>query len=411
MNAYLVIILASLALSWALDTLCAALTVRSLSPELPAEFRAVWDPAAYRRSQDYARDVARFSILSGTIATILTMAFLLAGGFNWVDTLARAAGFGELVTGLLFVGLLALLADLASTPFAAYRTFAIEARYGFNRTTPGLFVADKLKGWLLGACIAGPILLGVTAFFKHGGPWAWAWAWALASAVLLAVQYLAPSLILPLFNRFTPLPEGELRGAIEEYARTAGITLSGIFAIDGSRRSTKSNAYFTGFGKRRRIALFDTLIERQGTAEIVAVLAHEVGHATLGHVRTNTALAVAKLGLMLWLMSFFLHEPSLFEAFSLRHASVYAGLVFFMILYTPLSMLFGVAMSVLSRRFEYQADAFAARTTGRPGDLASALLNLSRDNLSNLTPHPAVVFLTYSHPPVLARIRALRGAA
>jgi STE24 endopeptidase len=258
------------------------------------------------------------------------------------------------------------------------------------------------------AVIGGPLLALIMVFFRQAGQYAWVWAWCASAALVLIVQYLAPSVILPLFNKFTPLQEGELREAIEKYAAEQGFDLTGIYVIDGSKRSTKSNAFFTGFGSKKRIALYDTLIDNHDTDEIVSILAHEIGHSRLGHVKKNVVLLLARLGLLFFLLSWFIDNPGLFDAFSVSERSVYAGLVFFLLLYTPVNLVLSIIWGGLSRRYEYQADRFAVRTTGARQPLVRALKKLSRDNLSNLTPHPAQVALHHSHPPVLQRIRAIR---
>ncbi|WP_461209800.1 M48 family metallopeptidase [Desulfocurvus sp. DL9XJH121] len=410
MNTYLIIILGSMFAGFALSAAAALLNIRALAPDVPGDLAGSIDAADYARSQDYARATGRFDLASDTWQLALVTAFILAGGFAWADNAARAAGLGPLGTGLAFFGILFLLSEAASLPLSAWRTFVIEERFGFNRTSAGTFVLDRLKGWLLGIAIGGPLAAMVLWFFHVAGPWAWVLAWAGIAVASVALQYVAPALILPLFNTFTPLPEGELRTALTDYAAREGFALSGLFVIDGSRRSAKSNAFFTGLGRRKRIALFDTLVQAMDTREIVAVAAHEVGHWRCGHILRMTAGALARMGLMLFLMSLFLDNRELFAAFGVRETSVHAGLVFFLLLYTPLSLALGLVEQALSRRYEFQADAFAARSTGDPEALASALGTLARTNLANLTPHPLYVAVHHSHPPVLRRIRALRAA-
>jgi len=407
MNSYLIVILGSMAAAYALNTVVGFLNLGALHPEVPAEFQGRIDAEAYARSQAYARATGRFALASDTIEFAATTAFILLGGFGWADEAARALGLGELATGLAFFALLFLLGQLLSLPFALWRTFVIEQRFGFNRTTPATFALDRLKSWFLAALIGAPLAAMVLWFFSAAGPWAWLLAWAGVTAVMLALQYLAPVAILPLFNKFTPLPDGELRQALEALARDQRFNLSGLFVIDGSRRSAKSNAYFTGLGKRKRIALYDTLIQAHSTEEIVAVLAHEVGHWKRGHVMRMTASTIARIGLFLFLMSLFMHTPALFDAVGVEHISIHVGLVLFLVLYTPLTLALGLWDQALSRRYEFEADAFAAQATNRPEALIQALKTLSVSNLSNLTPHPAYVAVNYSHPPVLKRIEAL----
>jgi len=409
MNIYLIVILGSMIAAWALNTTVNLANLGALSPELPREFEGVFDADKYARSQAYTRAGARLDLVAETASLVVMAGFILLGGFPLVDEWARAAGFGPIGTGLAFFAILAALNAVAGLPLSAYRTFVIEERFGFNRTTPATFVADKLKTWLLTAVIGGPLAAMVLWFFLALGPLAWLWAWGAVTLVMLGLQFVAPTLILPLFNKFTPLPEGELRQAIEDLAHRCGFTLSGLFLMDGSKRSAKSNAFFTGFGAKKRIALFDTLVEQMGTAELAAVVAHELGHYKRGHILRMTAVGIAQTGLILFLMSLFLDNAGLARAFGLDEPSVHAGLVFFLLLYTPLALVLGLAAQALSRKHEYEADAFSAEATGEPEALVRALKTLSVANLSNLTPHPAYVFVHYSHPPVLARIKALHG--
>lgn len=408
MNSYLIVILGSMAAAYALNTVVGFLNLGALHPDVPAEFQGRIDAEEYARSQAYTRATGRFALVSDTIEFAATAAFILLGGFGWADEATRALGLGELATGLAFFALLFLLGQFLSLPFALWRTFVIEERFGFNRTSPATFALDRLKSWLLAALIGGPLAAMVLWFFSAAGPWAWLLAWAGVTAVMLVLQYLAPVAILPLFNKFTPLPDGELRQALEALARDQRFNLSGLFVIDGSRRSAKSNAYFTGLGKRKRIALYDTLVQAHSTEEIVAVLAHEVGHWKRGHVLRMTASAIGRIGLILFLMSLFMHTPALFAAVGVEHVSIHAGLVLFLLLYTPLALALGLWDQALSRRYEFEADAFAAQATNHPEALIQALKTLSVSNLSNLTPHPAYVAVNYSHPPVLKRIEALR---
>ena len=278
LNFYLVCILAILLLGTLLELIAGLLELRSLHPELPAEFAGVYDRDRYARAQEYTRATTRLALVRRTVGLALTLAFLLLGGFNLVDALARGLGLTPVPTGLVFTGLLALLSGAVQLPFSVYATFGIEERFGLNTTTPLTFLLDTLKGLLLAVVLGGPLLAGVFLLFDTGGPAAWILCWLAVSAFLLVVQFLAPVVLLPLFNRFTPLAEDELRTAITRYAANERFAVGGIFTMDGSRRSTRANAFFTGFGRFRRIVFFDTLLERLTTAEIVAVLAHEIAH-------------------------------------------------------------------------------------------------------------------------------------
>jgi len=408
MNGYFVFILAVLVCSFLLDTILRIFNLRSLSPELPAEFQGLYDVGRYERSQQYLRESARFGCVESTVELSATIAFILAGGFNRIDLAARSLGSGEIVTGLVFTGMLLMVADLLNLPFSAYATFVIEERYGFNKTTATTFIADHLKGWLLIAGIGGPVLAVLLWFFQAAGQGAWLYCWLAVSVFQIFMLFIVPVVIMPIFNKFTPLPDGELKTAIEDYAGGQKFALKGIYTMDGSRRSTKSNAFFTGMGRFRRIVLFDTLIAGHTVSELVAVLAHEIGHYKKGHVLQHLGMSLITSGIMFYVLSFFIGNQGLSAAFRMEHVSTYATLCFFAFLYAPIDMLIGIGNNVLSRKHEFEADHFAAKTCGGGSDLTGALKKLSVDNLSNLTPHPAMVFFKYSHPPVLERIKRLQ---
>jgi STE24 endopeptidase len=407
MNGYLIFILSLMVFNWLLSLVVETLNLKNVSTEIPDEFKGVYDDEKYAKSQRYLKDNTRFGQFQAGFMLPLTIAFILLGGFRWVNDIAQAASDYMIIQGLVFGGILMLIGQIVGLPFSIYDTFVLEEKYGFNKTTPKTFVLDILKGWLLTLLLGMPIFALVLWIFSSV-PHAWLWAWGAISIIGLFIQFIAPVVILPLFNKFTPLEEGDLRLQIEEFAAAQKYKLSGIFKIDGSRRSTKSNAYFTGFGKTKRIALFDTLIEKHTVGELVAVLAHEIGHCKLGHIKKGILISLVSSLLMFFILSLFITKQGLYEAFGLEGTPIYAGFLFFGFLYTPISMILGIVGSVLSRKHEYQADAFAAKTTKKPTDLIDALKKLSVDNLSNLTPHPLKVFLQYSHPPVLERIKALR---
>lgn len=408
MNGYLIFILALLVFSWLLSLIVETLNVRNVSTEIPAEFQGVYDDEKYAQSQRYLKDNTRFGQIQAAIMLPLTIAFILLGGFRWINGIAQAASPHMIVQGLVFGGILILIGQLIGLPFSIYSTFVIEEKYGFNKTTWKTFVIDILKGLLLTVLLGAPIFALVLWIFSAVAN-AWLWAWGALSVIQLFILFIAPVVILPLFNKFTPLEDGELRTKIEEFAAAQKYTLSGIFKIDGSKRSTKSNAYFTGFGKTKRIALFDTLIEKHSVAELVGVLAHEIGHCKRGHIKKSIIISLASSLLMFFILSLFITKDGLYEAFGIDSTPLYAGLIFFGFLYAPISMILSLFNNILSRKHEFEADAFAAETTQEPGEMINALKKLSVDNLSNLTPHPLKVFLEYSHPPVLERIKALRG--
>ena len=326
-----------------------------------------------------------------------------------MDSIARGFGYGNILTGLIFSAILMFGTQIIGLPFSIYRTFVIEEKFGFNKTTPKTFTIDLLKGWLISILIGFPLLALILWFFEKTGDIAWLVIWMAVTVFQFIMMYLAPVLIMPLFNKFTPLEDGELKETIEKYAKEQNFKMKGVFTMDGSKRSSKSNAFFTGFGNTRKIALFDTLIAKHSVGELLTILAHEVGHYKLGHIPKRLISSILSLGLMLFILSFFINNRGLFDAFGMEHLSIYASLVLFSFLYSPISMIIGILSNISSRKHEFQADRYAAETTKDPDNMILSLKNLSVNNLSNLTPHPLKVFLEYSHPPVLSRIRALNN--
>jgi STE24 endopeptidase len=409
MNAYGILILAALLFQNALAIAADLLNLRALHPESPAGFDDVYDAERYARSQEYTRVRTRFSFWPQALDLALLLAFWFAHGFVWLDGWTRALGLGPIATGLAFIGTLVLAKALLDLPFRYYSTFVIEERFGFNKTTRATFWADTAKGLALAVALGAPLLAAILWFFERAGTGAWLYCWGATALFTLFVQFLAPTWIFPLFNRFQPLEEGALRAAVLAYAQRVSFPLEGLFVIDGSRRSTKANAFFTGFGKKKRVALFDTLIAKHPPEELVAVVAHEIGHYKRGHIVKSMLLSILQAGAVFWLLSIFLAHAGLFAAFGLQTPSVHAGLVFFALLYTPLELVLSLAEQAFSRRNEFEADAFARATTGDGERLVSALKRLSADSLANLTPHPLYVLLHHSHPPLVERVRALRA--
>ncbi len=408
MNFYLIFILVVITGTYVLDLVVELMNLKHISPELPEEFNGWYDSDKYKTSQLYLKKNTEFDLINKTFFTIAILVFILAGGFNAVDGIARGFGFGPIITGLIFTGILVAAYQILDLPFTVYDTFVIENKFGFNTTTPGTFILDLVKTAILGAIIGGLIYACVLWFFEKFEAWAWLYCWAAVTAIQIFILFLAPAVIFPLFNKFTPLEEGELRTSVEKYAGSQGFKMKGLFKMDGSKRSTKSNAYFTGFGKFRRIVLFDTLIEKHTVEELVAVLAHEMGHYKMKHIFKNIAAAIVLSGSIFWLLSLFMNNPGLFGAFRMEKTSIYASLVFFGFLYSPVSLVLSVFGNVVSRRHEYEADAFSIKTGNNPEALITALKKLSVDNLSNLTPHPMIIMLKYSHPPVIERINKIR---
>lgn len=383
---------------------------RSETSALPKEFAENYTPARFEEAKAYLAATTRVRLLERATWTFLGLAFLWAGGFATVDNFVRGFGYGPVITGLLFFFALGALSEVLSLPFGYYSTFVVEERFGFNRSSLGTFVGDHVKGWILGAVIGGPILAGLLWFFAAAGSLAWIYAWAFLAVTQLVIGFLAPVVLMPLFNKFTPLPAGDLKEAIEGYARKVDFKLQGIFTMDGSKRSAKANAFFTGLGRFRRIVLFDTLVKQHPTHELVAVLAHEVGHFKRGHIPRMITASLVSLFVLFFLLSLVLNSPAATAAVGFAHHSVHAGLVVAFWLYGPLSLVLGLLTQRLSRKHEFEADEYAARTTGAGPELAMALKRLSAESLSNLDPHPWKVWLEYSHPPVIQRIRRLGQA-
>lgn len=411
MNAVAWIILAAIVLDLVLNLLADTLNLKQVRGDLPEAFKGWYDPEQYRKSQRYLQVNTRFGWLVAGLDLLILLVFWFAGGFAWLDQWVRGFQWPPVVNGLLYIGLLAAAKTVLGLPLSIYATFVIEENFGFNKTTWSTFVKDKIKAVVLAILLGGPLLALILIFFQYAGPNAWWYCWLVTVGFILVVQYIAPTWLMPLFNRFSPLPDGELREAITAYAQSIGFALDNIFVMDGSKRSTKSNAFFTGFGRHRRIVLFDTLIEKHSPEELVAVLAHEMGHYKLKHIVKMMVIGILQAGIMFWILSFFITYEGLFEAFYLQHVSVYAGLIFFSMLYAPLDTFMGLAIQYISRVHEFAADDFAVATSKHGRSLVDALKRLSVDNLANLEPHPFYVFLNYSHPPVLRRIESIESAA
>jgi STE24 endopeptidase len=409
MNIFAIIILLALILEFALKLGGNLLNLKALKLEVPPDLEGIYKPEEYRRSQGYIRATTHFLLLESSVKLFLLLIFWFSGGFNWFDQVIRSWNFAPLLSGLMYISILFFAYSLLQLPFSLYGTFVIEERFGFNRTTRGIFFLDRVKGFGLALGLGGLLLAGVLALFQYAGSYAWLYCWAAVVIFSLAMQYVAPTWIMPLFNKFTPMEAGELRDAILGYARSVNFPIKNVFVMDGSKRSSKSNALFTGFGRNKRIALFDTLIAQHSVSEMVAILAHEVGHYKRKHILQGTIVGILEAGVILFLLSLFLSSPGLYQAFYMRQESIYAGLLFFGLLYTPIELVLSIFMQMFSRKNEYEADRFAAETINDPRSLVHALKKLSANNLSNLTPHPFYVFLNYSHPPLQQRVQAIQG--
>lgn len=408
MSIYMFIIILFLFGVYMIETISDILNLKNISDDIPEEFESFFDKEKYSKSQDYLKIRTKFSIISSTFFLIVQIAFIVLGGFNYIDNIARSFGFGEIITGLIFAGILLLMLEIIKIPFSAYSIFSIEERFGFNKMKIGTFISDLLKNLIITAIIAGIIFAIIIWFFSSFGKFAWFYAFIAVVAFQIFITFIYPVTIMPLFNKFTPLEDGELKTSVEEYAKKENFKMKGLFKMDNSKRSTKSNAFFAGFGKFRRIVLFDTLIEKHTVDELTSVLAHEMGHFKLGHIIRQMVFGFFMTGLMFFILSLFIKSPWLFEAFKMENQSIYAGIIFFGFLYIPISFINGIISSYFSRKHEYEADAYAVTTYKKPEAMINALKKLSVDNLSNLYPHKMKVFLEYSHPPVLERIKAIR---
>ncbi len=376
------------------------------SNEIPKELDGIYDTEKYKKSQDYEKVKTRFSIITSSLSLIAMLLMLYLGGFAWLDNFVRQYTVNPILMALMFFGILGFAADILTTPLSIYSTFVIEERFGFNKTTPKTFIFDKLKGWLLGAIIGGGLLSLIVWIYESTGEWFWLVAWGVIGGFTIFMTMFYSNIIVPMFNKQTPLEDGTLRSSIESFAQKVGFKLKNIFVMDGSKRSTKANAYFTGLGAKKRIVLFDTLIKDHTDEELVGVLAHEIGHYKKKHTLTGTIISLLQTGLMLYILSLFIGNPVLSQALGASEGSFHLGILAFGLLYSPLSLILGLGMNILSRKNEFSADRYAGENY-KPEPLKDALKKLSVNHLSNLRPHPAYVFFYYSHPPLLQRLQAL----
>ena len=402
------IIIAIVIIDFVIDKILDALNAKHFNDPIPEELEDVYDTEEYEKSQRYKKERFRFGLISSTFSVLLTLGFIIFDGFAFVDQIARDVSDNAILQALVFFGIIMLGSDIIMTPFSWYSTFVIEEKFGFNKTTKKTFFLDKLKGLAMTTIVGGGILALIVWFYQFAGDDFWWYAWILVAVFSVFMNMFYAKLIVPIFNKQSPLEDGSLRSKIEKYAASVGFKLDNIFVIDGSKRSTKANAYFSGFGREKRITLYDTLINDLEEEEIVAVLAHEVGHYKKNHIIVNLIASVLTTGFTLWLLSLFVGNPILSQALGVSEPSFHIGLVAFGILYSPISEITGLIMNYISRKFEYQADNYAKETY--EGDsLISSLKKLSKNTLSNLTPHKAYIFVHYSHPSLLQRYRNLKA--
>ena len=407
------IIIAILVLDFALEWYLDYLNNSQVSEALPDEVKDLYDAEAYKKQQQYFLANKKFGMVSGLFSFVVMMLMFFLFGFAFVDNIARGFSENSIVIALIFFGILYFANEVLNIPFGIYHTFKIEERFGFNKMTPALFAADTVKGWLLTVLLGGGVLALLMFIYNETGTYFWLIAWAVMSGISIFMLMFYSNLIVPLFNKQTPLEEGELRTAIQEFCKKVDFGLDDLYVIDGSKRTTKANAYFTGLGSKKRIVLYDTLMNTLTTEEIVAVLAHEIGHYKHKHTLLMLLISILNTGFMLFLLSLALGTPEtgnvhLAEALGSQYPSFHLGVIVFGILYTPISTLLGVGLNVISRRNEFQADSFA-KENGLGDELGEALKKLSVSTLSNLNPHKAYVFFHYSHPTLIQRIRNLKN--
>ncbi len=378
-----------------------------MSSDLPEELQGIYELEEYKKSQEYDKANSSFGFITSTFSILLMLAMLYFDGFALLDGFIRDYTTHPILMAMMFFGLLMIASDILGLPFSIYSTFVIEERFGFNRTTAQTFVLDKLKGYIIGGLLGGGLLALFIWFYESAENLFWVYAWIAFSGFMILMTTFYASVIVPIFNKLTPLEEGELRSAIEEYCVKVNFKLDNLFVMDGSKRSAKANAFFSGLGSKKKIVLFDTLIKNHTNEELVAVLAHEAGHYKKKHTQGGVILSVLQTGLMLYILSLVIDSPLLAQALGSEIQSFHLGILVFGLLYSPLSMIMGIGMNMLSRKNEYEADAYARETYSSEA-LQSALKKLSVDNLSNLLPHPAYVFFHYSHPTLLQRLSALK---
>jgi STE24 endopeptidase len=402
----LYLIVGFLLLEFTFEKVISYLNLQTWNKPLPEAVKDLYDAKKYAEAREYARVNYRFGTISSTFSLLISVGFLLFGGFAWVDGLAKSYFDSPILQALLFFAVIGVGSSLIALPFNIYETFVIEENFGFNKTTVATFIADKIKNLLLGAVIGGGIIALLTWLFLLLGNYFWMAAWGVVAffSVFFAMFY--TSLLLPVFNKLTPLESGELRTSIENYAKKVNFPLTNIFVMDGSKRSSKANAFFSGLGYKKNIVLYDTLLKDMSIEEITGVLAHEVGHYKKKHVLKSMVISILQMGIMFYIFGLLAGSPLMAEVLGAKQNNFHLSLVTFSMLYSPISLITGILMNAFSRKNEYEADAYAKETYSANA-LITALKKLSVNHLSNLQPHPAYVFVYYSHPTLLQRIAAL----
>jgi len=407
-NELLYLVLGIVVIDYAIDQVLSFLNFQRFDKPIPKNLEGVYSTEEYAKSQAYQKERAKFSFSTSAFSTILSLFILGFGGFGLLDQFLRGYVENPIWLALAFFGVVFIASDLVNLPFSFYSTFVIEQKFGFNKTTFKTFVFDKIKGYFLALLIGLPLGYALLWIVIELGENFWIYALMLVSAFMLFMNIFYTSLIMPLFNKLRPLEEGELKTAIEAYTKQVEFPLTNVFVIDGSKRSTKANAFFSGLGRKKKIVLYDTLIDKHSTEELVAVLAHEVGHYKRRHINQGLVLSIVQMAITFFIMSLLIFNENLSLALGAEELGVHLNFIAFGILYTPISRITGLLMNLLSRRNEYQADEFAV-TTFDGKYLISALKGLSKHSLSNLTPHPWYVFVNYSHPALSERIAAMEA--
>lgn len=402
------ILMVIITFDFTLERILSFLNRKSSKKPIPNELEGIYDQEKYAKSQAYNEEVSRFGTFSATFSFVLLILAIYNGWFGMLDQWIRTFSPLSLISPLVFFGILYVASDIINTPFSIYRNFVIEAKYGFNKMTAKTFILDKIKGYILTAIIGG-LLLGVLIYFVNAiGSDFWYYFWAVMTGFVLFANLFYTSLILPLFNKLKPMKEGELKSTIQAYCEKVSFPLKNIFIMDGSKRSSKGNAFFSGLGKKKKVVLFDTLVEKHSTQELTAVFAHEVGHYKKKHILFSTIFSIGLMGFMLFIFSRMAYNAELSWAMGGQTSALHLNLLAFGILYSPISTILGIIGNVISRKNEYEADAYAKETYSAT-PLITGLKKMSSDHLSNLTPHPAFVFVHYSHPPLKERVKALES--
>jgi STE24 endopeptidase len=407
MSNILIIIYLVLVFDFVFERILSIINSERFKRPLPVELEDAYDEETYLKSRNYKREYELFSLITASFSFILIIFMFYFKGFAFVDAISRSITVQPILQTLLFFGILFLASDLIGIPFDSYSTFIIEDKYGFNKTTPFMYVTDKLKGYIISGILGGSLLAIFVWFFYHIGHLFWIYIWLIFTIFSIFISMFYSNIIVPLFNKQTPLEDGELRKAISDFVMKVGFRIKNIYVIDGSKRSTKANAYFTGLGPKKRIILYDTLINQLSVKEIIAVLAHEIGHNKKKHTLTILLASIIQTGITLFILSLFIDNPAFSEALSINYTNIHSGMLVFGIIYSPISTITGLGMNLLSRKNEYEADRFVTGW-GLGGTLINALKILSKNNLSNLNPHPFYVFFHYSHPTLVQRIKSIK---